>query len=332
MIKHETRRSNSKKSGIRAFCHSGESRNPVVSKRSIGVGKLGCPSSPPSEPDVRFSRIRLSSRWLSSRGLKQSAMGIIKAKIPKVPKVIVWPANNQAEPNTSFHPVFQGLQHVLCPHRTFHLAPFSGACISCLFSPFGHCRRSVFVRCGPHTSISLRPFAPGALPPFQAPMDALTPARPLPLLPWQIERRPFNGQGSPVHTTLPSMHSVTRHLTCPIIAFPLPAQRDGLPGHFAAARPFTGSGSYATPLARGRPRSGLHLESAGSSHRTAESCSSSYGLHVRLRLLSTPPRGDAVTFGYRERASPGRGLSPLRLRLLPGARIPAFAAMTNGIQ
>jgi hypothetical protein len=31
--------------------------------------------------------------------------------------------------------------------------------------------------------------------------------------------------------------------------------------------------------------------------RTAESRSSlSYGLHIRLQLLSTPPRGDAVTF------------------------------------
>ncbi|HYA40385.1 MAG TPA: hypothetical protein VEF34_03725, partial [Syntrophobacteraceae bacterium] len=51
-------------------------------------------------------------------------------------------------------------------------------------------------------------------------------------------------------------------------------------------------------------------------------------LHVRLGLLSTPPHGDAVTFDYRERTSPERGLAPLRSRLLPGARIPAFAGMT----
>ncbi|MCF8079875.1 MAG: hypothetical protein K9K88_11400, partial [Desulfobacterales bacterium] len=37
----------------------------------------------------------------------------------------------------------------------------------------------------------------------------------------------------------------------------------------------------------------------------------------------------AVTFGYRERASPGGGLSPPCSRLLPGARIPAFAGMTK---
>jgi hypothetical protein len=46
-------------------------------------------------------------------------------------------------------------------------------------------------------------------------------------------------------------------------------------------------------------------------------------------LLSTPSRDDAVTFGYRERASPERGLTPLRSRLLAGARIPAFAGMTK---
>ncbi|MBW2148792.1 MAG: hypothetical protein JRI22_17400, partial [Deltaproteobacteria bacterium] len=35
--------------------------------------------------------------------------------------------------------------------------------------------------------------------------------------------------------------------------------------------------------------------------------------------LPTPPHSDAVTFGYRERASPGGGLSPPRSRLLTGA-------------
>jgi len=104
------------------------------------------------------------------------------------------------------------------------------------------------------------------------------------------------------------MHSVTKHLAHPAIASPLPAQRDRFPGLLSG--------------------SGLHPESAGSSIRTAESRSSSYGLHVRRRLLPTPPHGDAVTFGYQERASPERGLSPLWSHLLAGARIPAFAGMT----
>ncbi|MGA3116921.1 MAG: hypothetical protein ABSF90_21080, partial [Syntrophobacteraceae bacterium] len=64
-----------------------------------------------------------------------------------------------------------------------------------------------------------------------------------------------------------------------------------------------------------------------SSLRTAETCSLYYGLHVRLGLLSTPPRGDAVTFGYREWAPSERGLAPLRSRLLPGALIPAEAGI-----
>jgi hypothetical protein len=93
----------------------------------------------------------------------------------------------------------------------------------------------------------------------------------------------------------------------------LPAQRDRLPGIRSVG------------LALSAARSGLHLESAGSSLRTAESCSSSYGLHVRLGLLPTPPRGDAFSSDYRERPSPGGGLSPLCSRLLPGARIPGQA-------
>ena len=80
---------------------------------------------------------------------------------------------------------------------------------------------------------------------------------------------------------------------------------------------------------RSLPRSGLRLESAGSSLRTAESCSLSYGLHVRLRLLPTPPHGDAVTFGYRERASPGGGLSPPDRACSQAHGIPAFAGMTK---
>jgi len=123
-------------------------------------------------------------------------------------------------------------------------------------------------------------------------------------------------QVSLVHMAQPSSHSVTKHLTRPAIAFALPAQRDRPPG-------VRYSGIFPVP------RSGLRHLSAGSSLRAAESCSLSYGLRVRLRLLSTSPYGDAVTISYRERASPGGGLSPPRSRLLPGARIPACAGMTR---
>jgi hypothetical protein len=164
-----------------------------------------------------------------------------------------------------------------------------------------------------YLSTFLHPFAPRALPRFFAPTDALTPAqRALRTLTTGNEHPPYPRQVSLVHTARPSMHSVTTHLARPAIASPLPTQHDRLP-----------PGSP--------PRSGLRLESEGSSLRTAESCSSlSYGLHVRLGLLSTPRCGDAVTFDY-----PGAGISrrgdfhpsdracsqARRFRLSPGWRI-----------
>ncbi len=61
--------------------------------------------------------------------------------------------------------------------------------------------------------------------------------------------------------------------------------------------------SHATPQLVGRPPitrgSGLRHSLAGSPTRPAESRSLSYGPMVHLRLLSTPPRGDAVTLSYR---------------------------------
>jgi len=218
---------------------------------------------------------------------------------------------DQTEPNASFHPLFKGLQHAIRPDRTFRPGPFPEPRLSCLLSPAlaGHFRRFFFVTAGLHPSAFLHPFAPQPLPCFPATMGAVTPAQQaLRTLIRGNELPPFAGQVSLLHSSRPSMHSVTKHLTRPAIASPLPAQRDRLPGLLSG--------------------SGLRPESAGSSLRTAESCSSSYGLHVRFRLLPTPPHDDAVTFGYQERASPERGLSPLQSHLLAGARIPAFAGMT----
>ncbi len=180
-----------------------------------------------------------------------------------------------------------------------------------MLSRIRHCRECLFVMWGHSSSIFLHPFAPRALPRLPATMDALTPARlALRTLIRGNEHPPFTGQVSLVYVAQTSMHSVTKHLMRPVIAYALPAQRGRLPGATLMGSP-------------GHSRSGLHLESGGSSQHPAESCSLPYGLHVRLRLLSTPPRGDAVTFDYRERASPGRGLSPLRSCALPGARTPA---------
>jgi len=101
----------------------------------------------------------------------------------------------------------------------------------------------------------------------------------------------FSGQVSLVHTARPSMQSVNNHPTRPVIAFPLPTQRDGLPE--PGLRPATPKSGSRKPLADLLLwpvfRSVLRPSLEGLSQRAAESCSSlSYGLHVRLRLL--PPR------------------------------------------
>jgi len=49
---------------------------------------------------------------------------------------------------------------------------------------------------------------------------------------------------------------------------------------------------------------------AGSPTHPAETGSSSYGLLVRLQLLPTPPRGDAVTFDFMRCDTAWQGLSP----------------------
>ncbi|MCK9335877.1 MAG: hypothetical protein M0Q99_11270, partial [Candidatus Cloacimonetes bacterium] len=82
---------------------------------------------------------------------------------------------------------------------------------------------------------------------------------------------------------------VSNHMTAPELASNITSfNRSGLPQgrhrHHTAA-PFRGL-SLRRPL-------------GGSTTNPAESSSSSYGLVVRFRLLSTPPHGDAVTFSYR---------------------------------
>src|SRR5207249_3562451 len=54
----------------------------------------------------------------------------------------------------------------------------------------------------------------------------------------------------------------------------------------------------------------LRLYPAGSPRVHAETGSCSYGLAVRLQLLSTPPLGDAVTFGYKVTTHSDRDFHP----------------------
>jgi len=94
--------------------------------------------------------------------------------------------------------------------------------------------------------------------------------------------------------TQPSHRSVANHLTLPNVRFStLPLSSLGLP------RSLGGLGFAISP--------------AGSPSRPAESRSLSYGPMVHLRLLSTPPRGDAVTFRYRPESA---GLEGTRTPLI----------------
>src|SRR6516162_2287766 len=88
----------------------------------------------------------------------------------------------------------------------------------------------------------------------------------------------------------------------------------------------------ASPVASAPPvASRLRLERAGSPQRHAESGSSSYGLPIHLRLLPTPPRGDAVTFDYGACDRLRRGLAPRCQSVLTDALIPAKAG-TQGFR
>jgi len=118
-------------------------------------------------------------------------------------------------------------------------------------------------------------------------METLTPA--------QLTDR----AGLPTYLTTPSCRSVSNHVGCLDIASPT---TPACPAIF-----------------------GLRHEWAGSPQLPAESSSLSYGPTVRLGLLSTPPRGDAVTFGYGVCGLLRHGLSPCWCGALMGALIPAKA-------
>src|SRR5262245_39515954 len=81
----------------------------------------------------------------------------------------------QPEPFAPSHSLFESRQHAHGPGRRFDPSP-SRAGLSGLLSQ-RHYRRSVFGRSGHDASISLEPFAPPALPGFDATTAPLTPAR-----------------------------------------------------------------------------------------------------------------------------------------------------------
>jgi len=100
---------------------------------------------------------------------------------------------------------------------------------ACLASRHSHWFR--FYPVLTYLSTFLHPLAPRALPRFSTTTGALTPAQgALLTLMRGNELPPYPRQISLIHMTQPSLHSVTKHLTRPAIASPLPAQRDRLPG------------------------------------------------------------------------------------------------------
>ena len=148
------------------------------------------------------------------------------------------------------------------------------------------------------TSTFLRSFAQRALPRVFARMNALTPGRPaLRVLIRDNEHRPCIRPGLPAsrrRTFRP--FRLQPPVAAPGVWFGFP------PGPTAWSADHIPLGTMASL--------GLRLFLAGSPRQPAESSSSTYGLVVHLQLLPTPPRGDAVTFGYRVQTQLRRGLPP----------------------
>lgn len=144
-------------------------------------------------------------------------------------------------------------------------------------------------------------------------MDSLTPARRL-FRPRGHEHR-LTRASLPASRVVPSDRSVSNH-PWPPSEFGLLSLR-GLPRNTRRIR-------SAPPLRWVGSIFGLRLSLASSARPQAESSSSSYGPVVRLRLLPTPSRDDAVTFGYKVQTEPWQRLAPCRFNAPTSALVTAF--------
>jgi hypothetical protein len=238
-------------------------------------------------------------------------------------------AKNALGPSSSSHSFFECLQHAFCPDDPVRPL-LHGRWLSDRGSRKRHGGRSLhssqcLVRSfGHYAFTSLRPFAPPPLRGFYATMDALTPDRPA------LRARVYRSRRSVRHmnTVLTPFRSpcvISLHL--PTIPSPTtPCRPDGLSDVFLH-RAYRRTGRLGVqPCPFGTKRLGLRHILAGSPRQQAESSSRSladarsyYGLVIRLRLLSTPPHGDAVTFSYEGPDAPRRGLPPRCCSGLTGA-------------
>jgi hypothetical protein len=161
-------------------------------------------------------------------------------------------------------PRFEGRQQPCRPLRRFeprHVCVALSGAVS-PYAGYGQSHRGFFRRLELHVSTFLHPFAPPALPGFDATMGALTPTRrffasTLRLAPWirspsRTVNAAWSRAGLSASCAWPSDHSVSNHPTCPVIAFTR---------YPSASR------------ASGLLRSGLRLTLAGSPHSKAESSS-----------------------------------------------------------
>ena len=134
--------------------------------------------------------------------------------------------------------------------------------------------------------------------------------------------RPSRQTGIPASFVETSDHSASNH--------PLPSRRLG--SIFPSSLPrVTAPRAGRTPLFPGRsviwasPLASRLTTTAGRIEFAVARKPSRYcGLIVHLRLLSTPPHGDAVTFGYKVQSRPWQGLAPCRFNNITGA-LAAFA-------
>ena len=226
---------------------------------------------PPSEPCVRFSRTRLSSRWFPHRDWLASPQIAIVVNNP-------YPAKKTL---VSLDAVTQRRQHALHSLRGFNSLPVRPVSLCVLSSPCGHYRRLLLAlhRCDSHPSTFLPP----------------VPRRSFALCASRGSSPPRYHEGSDSCSAHLRRRSprLPRHT---FLSFRL--QPRGLPGH------------RFPPRQRDQRVSGFALGVAGSPQLPAESSSFAYGPTVRLRLLSTPPRGRRSYLQLRSCGILRHGLSP----------------------
>ncbi len=218
---------------------------------------------------------------------------------------------HQAEPLASQHSLFESRQHPFRPDLGFDPGP-SRPNLSGGTSPLsGHCVREL-LRLFRHVSTFLRSLRSLAVTPllrYYGRSDSCPPGSSALL---GHELRLLHGQVSLIHAPRPSDHSVSNHRRTLRLAKARYLSADRI--EIASLRVFSlrelEASAFTRSLAPITP---------------AESSFSSYGLAVHLRLLSTPSRDDAVTFGYQVTLT-RRGLSPLRPSALSGARVRQLAA------